>query len=106
MGNSSVIIDFRIVAHAPQQPIHDARRPPRSARNLMRAAIVDLNIEDTRRSFADRFQILVRVKVQMKVDSKAAAQRRRNQTLPRGRADQSELWQLKLDRSRARPLPD
>src|SRR2546422_9214398 len=46
----------------------------------------------------------MRIKVQMKVDSKPSAQRRGDQSGPRGRAHQSEFRQLQFNRTRARSL--
>src|SRR6266566_6967641 len=46
----------------------------------------------------------MRIKVQMKIDSKPSAQRRRDQSGPSGRAHQSELRQLQFDRACARSL--
>src|SRR5438876_410120 len=46
----------------------------------------------------------MRIKVQMKVDSKPSAQRRRDQSGPSGRAHQSESRQLQFNRTRAGSL--
>src|SRR2546428_10535099 len=46
----------------------------------------------------------MRIKVQMKVDSKPSAQRRRDQSGPRRRAHQSESRQLQFNRTRAGSL--
>src|SRR2546423_9831586 len=72
----------------------------------MSPAILELNIEDVGRSFADRLEVLRRIEIQMKVDSETATQRRRDQSLPGCGANQSELRQLELDRARTRALPD
>src|SRR2546423_14433096 len=46
----------------------------------------------------------MRIKVQMKVDSKPSTQRRGDQSGPSGRAHQSEFRQLQFNRTGPRPL--
>src|SRR5437764_9941595 len=46
----------------------------------------------------------MRIKVQMKINSKPSAQRRGDQSSPRGRANQSEFRQLQFNRTSPRPL--
>ena len=57
MRDAPVIINVRIVAHAPQEPINNAGRATRSTRDFMRAAVVNLDIQDAGRTLADCFQV-------------------------------------------------
>ena len=68
--------------------------------------VVHRDIYDFGGTLGDHFQVLVRVKVQMKDDSKPAPQRSRDQAGARRGADQSKSWQLQLDRARRGALSD
>src|SRR5215813_259044 len=72
----------------------------------MRAFIIDLHFKNCRRTLANRFEILVRVKVQMEIDAKPAPQRRSNQSGPGRGAYQSELGQFEFDRASPGTLTD
>src|SRR5438105_7184026 len=87
MRDAPVIIDVRIITHASQEPINNAWSAARSTRDFMRAAAVNLDIQDACRTPADRFEVLVWIKVQMKINSKPSAQRRGDQAGARRRPD-------------------
>ena len=87
--DAPVVIDFSVVAHAAQQAIDDARRAARASRNLARAFVVDLDAENLSGTFADDFEIFVRVEVEMKDDAETSAQRSGDQTGASRGADQA-----------------
>ena len=97
---------LRVVAHAPQQAVGDARRAARPPAHLARGVVVDRHAEDPRRAPDDLDDVGLVVEVQPVDDAEARAQRRRQQPRARGGADQRELLQLHLHRSRARALAD
>ena len=94
------------VAHAPQQPVGDARRAARTRRDLRGALDVDRHAEDAGRSLHDALQFVVAVELEPLHDAEAIAQRRRQQARARRGADQRERRQVDLDRARARALAD
>ena len=105
-GDRAVGAHLRVVAHAAQQPVGDARRAARAARDLARRVCVDRHAEDPRRSTHDLVDVALGVEVEAVDDAEARAQRRGQQPGARRRADQREPLQRHLDRPRARPLPD
>ena len=97
---------LREVADAPQQPVGDARRAARAPRDLSRGRLVDRHAENPRRPADDLLEVALGVELQPVHDAEARAQRRRQQPRARRRADERELLQRHLDRSRARSLAD
>jgi len=65
--------------------------------DFMGPAVIDFNIQDTRRTFANRFQVVVRIKIQMKVNSESSAQRRADQSCAGSCAHQRELRHIQFD---------
>src|SRR6185369_6282332 len=104
VGNDAVVIDFSVIAHAPQQPVNNARGSARAPGDFMGAAVVNFYFQDAGRTLADGFQIFMRVKIQMEIDSKAPPQWGANQPGAGGRPHQREFRQVELDRTRARAL--
>src|SRR5271170_2932668 len=97
---------LRKIAHAAQQTIRHARRPPATARNFRRARLVHGNSQNPRRPLHDQQQILRRIKFQPVHDPKPRTQRRHNQPRARRRPNQRETIQLIRMHPRPRPLPD
>src|SRR5271155_2522253 len=97
---------LRKIAHAAQQTIRHARRPPATARNFRRARLVHGNSQNPRRPLHDQQQILRRIKFQPVHDPESRTQRRHNQPRARRRPNQRELIQLIRVHARPRPLPD
>ena len=95
--DGAVRLHLRVVAHATQQPVRDARRAARSAGDLLRALGSDRHPEHLRRVFDDALQFLRRVVVEMVDDPEALAQRRGEQPCAGRRADQRELLEVDLD---------
>ena len=98
--------DLRIVAHAPQEAVRDARRAARPARQFVRGFGVDRHVENPRRTADDLLDVAVVVEVEPMDDAEPRAQRRREQAGARRRANQRELLQRHLHRPRARSLAD
>ena len=96
-----------VVADPPQQPVGDARRAARRGPPVSRAASSSIG---TPRMRAERRTIssmsAARVEIQPVHDAEARAQRRGEQSRARRRADQRELLDRHLHRSRARALAD
>src|SRR5437764_2686760 len=94
LGNAPVVLDLRVVAHASEQTVGDARSAARAARNLARAAVVNFGVEYVGGAADDCRKLFVRVEVEVEGYAEATAKRRGYQTRSRRRADQSELRQL------------
>jgi len=62
--NAAVGPDLRIVAHAPQQTVGDARRAARALRDAARAAVIDRNPENAGRTLDDALKIRDLVKLE------------------------------------------
>ena len=95
-----------IVAHAAQQPVGDARRAARAARDLEAAVGVDRHLEQAGRAADDARELLGAVELEPRDDAEAVAQRIGQHAGARRRADQRERLQLELDRARRRALAD
>src|SRR5215213_9005715 len=72
--DAAVEIDLRIVVDAPKQSVDYARRAARPARDFTRPLTVDFNAKNVSGTFADHFEILVRVEVEMKDYAETSAQ--------------------------------
>src|SRR5206468_6017969 len=94
------------VAHAAQQPVRDARRAARTARELGPTVLVEGDAEDRRRAAEDLLEILAPVKVEPERRAEAVAERRGEEARARRGADQAEGLERQLDRARGRPLAD
>src|SRR6185503_14420669 len=92
-GDAAVGAYLRVVTHAPEQPVGDARRAARAPRNLHRRVGVGRHAENARRAADDLLDVGVSVEVQAMDDAEARAERRRQQAGARGRADERELLQ-------------
>ena len=77
------------IAHPPEQAAGDARRAPRAARDFARAVAVNVQIQQPR-SAVTTCSSLLGVEIEPHRNAEAVAQRRGQQPLPRGRADQRE----------------
>src|SRR6266567_633807 len=97
---------FGVIAHAPQQPVHDTRRAARAASDLQGARRVERDIEQLRRAGDDARELLRGIELEPGDDSEAVAQRIGEHPGACGRADQRERLQVELDRSRRRSLAD
>ena len=97
---------LRVVAHAAQQAVGNARRAARAQRNLRRAVGVDGNLHHLGGALDDDAQFLFGVKLQAQQNAEARAQRRTQQAGPRGGADERERPNLHHMRARRRSLPD
>ena len=94
------------IADASQQPVDDARRTARAARDLERTVRIDVDLEQLRRAHDDARQLLGGVELEPRDDAEPVAQRIRQHAGARGRADQSERRQVELHASRRRSLAD
>ena len=94
------------VAHAAQQAVGDARRPPAAAGDLGGARRIDRHAEQPGRAQDDLGQLLRAVEVEAVDDAEARPQRRADQPRPRRRPHQGEPRQVDLHRPRRRPLAD
>ena len=104
--DASVGAHLREVADAPQQPVGDARRAARPPRHSCGGLGVDRHAENARRPRDDVHEVRFLVEVEPVHDAEARAQRRRQQSGARRRADQRERLQRHLHRPRARALAD
>ena len=83
------------------------RGVPRERRAISRDAVVgQLDAEQARGAADDLLQFLDRVEIEPDRNPEPVAQRRGQQPLPRGRADQREARQIDPDRARRRPFAD
>ena len=98
--------DLRDVADAAQDAVRDARCPARAARDLAGRVVLDLDAEDARGAPHDRRELIRVVVAEPEGHPEAVAQRRRQETGARRRADQREGRQVERERSRGRALAD
>ena len=97
---------LRIIAHAAQQPVGDARRAARAACDFPSACRVDLDLEQLRRALHDARELLGVVELEPRHDAEAVAQRIGQHAGARRRADQREGRQIELHRARRGPFAD
>ena len=71
-----VAVDLGVVAHALEQPVHDARGAARAAGNLPRSLLVDARGQDVGRARDDPAQFVLRVEIEVMEDAEALAQGR------------------------------
>src|SRR5215472_5834514 len=72
-----------VIATSSQQPVRDSRCTACAARNLQRALLVDLNIENLCRARDDDPEVFIRIKLEAQHDAKARAQWCREKAGPR-----------------------
>ena len=104
--HGSVVADLGDVAHAPQDPVRDARRAARAAGDLLGRLVLDLHAQDPRRAANDAREILGAVVVEPVRHAEAVAERRREEAGAGRRADERERRQVERERARGRPLAD
>ena len=107
--SASIVSDARgmgEVAHPAQQPAGDARRPARAPRDFARAVVGQIDAEQPRGAADDLLELLDGVEIEPDRNAEAVAQRRRQQPLPGGRADQGEARQVDPHRARRRSFAD
>ena len=105
-GDHPIRPHLSVVAHAPQQPVGDARGAARPARDRRRAILRDGDAQDRGRSPHHHDQIVYREEVQMVEDPKTFAQRGRQQPRPRRRADHGKRPELVSQGAGVRTLFD
>ena len=88
---------LRVVAHAPQQPVGDARSSTRAHRDLRRTVTVDRHTEHVGRAFDDKPQLVVRVELQAQQDAEPGPHRRAQESGPGGGGDKREGLDVQLE---------
>ncbi len=96
--------DLGVIAHAPEQVVHDARRAPAAPGDLMGPGRFDLHIEQVCRADDDFLQIFANVVIQPFAHPEPRQQRRGEQAAARRRADEREARQVQPDAAGVRPL--
>jgi hypothetical protein len=91
------------IAHAAQQPAGDARRAARRRAIFLRALRRERQAEQARGAVTTCCSSAT-CRIAGARNAEAIAQRRRQQALPRGGADEREARQIDPDRARRRPL--
>ena len=76
----------------------DARRTARAQGDLVGRLVLDLDGEDACRAADDRRKLGVLVIAEPEGHTEAVAERRRQETRPRGRADERERRQVERER--------
>src|SRR6185295_3477286 len=97
---------LRVVAHALQEAVRDARRAAAAARDLHHARGVGGNAQDPRGAGDDLDEVVGRIVVQPLHEAEARAHRRRQQAEARRRADQREALELHRNRLGVRAVGD
>src|SRR6218665_261608 len=90
LGDVAVGLDLGVVAHAPQQPVGDARRAARAAGDLQTPGVIHRDTEQAGAALDDARQFLRAVELQPGHDAEAVAQRIGQHAGARGRTDQGE----------------
>ena len=104
--DAAIALHLRVVAHAAQEVVRDARRAPTATRHLGGSVGVDLDVEQPRGSPDDRLQIVGHIVVKPLAHGKARQQRRRQQAAPGRRADERKFRQIQPHAPGAWPLVD
>src|SRR5262245_29679122 len=105
-GNHAVCLHLRIVAHAPQQAIRDARGAARAGGDLERALGGDLDREELRRPVHDPSDLLGGIELEPGDDAEAVPQRIGEHPGAGRRADERERREVELHRARGRAFAD
>ena len=98
-------VDGSKIAHAPQQPVGDTRRSPRTAADFQRAALGDRHPQNTGGTDDHAGQLLRRVELQTADDAETVPQRRGKQADARRGAHERERLQIDFDGASGGPLP-
>ncbi len=98
------VVHERIVAHAAQEPVRDARRAPRTARDLGDRGGLDDEVEQGRGTLQHEFELGLVVELQMCCESEAISQRIGQEAGSGGRRDQGERREIERDARGAGPL--
>src|SRR5712691_2061159 len=106
LGHGAIRLHLRVVPHAAQYPVGDARRAARAAGDLDRSVIIESNLQQARGAAHDRRQLVLAVELQARDDAEAVAQRVGQHAGARGGAGERERRQIELDRARRRALAD
>ncbi len=102
----AVAHDLRVVAHALEEPVGDARCAPAAAGELPGAALRDRDAENPGVADHDLLQVLRRVVVQPRVEPEPVQQGLRHEAGARRRPDEGEAREVHPDRARRGPLPE
>ena len=94
------------VAHPAKQSAGDARGAARAAGDFVRAVFGDVGAEQARGAADDLLQFGDAVEIEADRDSEAVAQRRGQQALAGGGADQGEFGKVDADRAGGRAFAD
>src|SRR5262245_41517531 len=105
-GDHALRLHLRVVAHAPQQAVRDARGAAGAGGNLERALGGDLDREELGRAVHDPPDLLGGVELEPGDDAEAVAQRIGEHPGARRRADERERREVELHRARRRALAD
>ena len=105
-GDHAVGLDLGVVADPAEQPVGDARGPPRPAGHLRGAGVVHRHIEQLRRPPQHGLELLGGVEVHVRREAEAVAQRSGQQPRAGGGADERERRDLERDRGGTGALAD
>ena len=105
-GDLAGVAHLGDVADATKDPVGDARRAARAARDLLGGDVRDRDAEDSARPPHDGRQLGRLVVRQPEGHAEAVTKRRGQQAGARGRADKSEGRQVERERPGRRPLAD
>ena len=105
-ADAAVAVDLGVVAHAPQEPVDDARRGPPAPGDRHGGLVGDLDPEDPRRAPDDGHEVLVGVEVEAVDGPEAIAQRAADPPGARRGPDDREGPQGQAERARRGPLAD
>ena len=94
------------IADPAKQPSGDARGAARAPRDLARPVVGELDAEQSGGAANDLLELLDGVEIEPDRNPEPVAQRRRQQSLPSGRADQREARQVDPHRACRRALAD
>ena len=94
------------IAHAAQQPSGDARRAARAPRDLVGAVGGHADAEHARAAIDDQLELGLGIEIEPHRNAEAVAQRIGQKPGAGGGADQRELGEIDLHRTRRRPRAD
>ena len=106
LGDCALGAHLRKVAHAPEQPIGDARRAARAPGELRGSGLDDRDIQNAGRPDDDFPQVGFSIEIEAVHDAETRSQRRRQQPRAGRGADQREFLERHFDRARPRSLAD
>src|SRR6266446_2054152 len=104
--NKTVGTYLRVVTHALEETVGNARRPTRAPGNLSGAGLVNADLQQLGGAADDGLQLFLRIEVEADDHAKTVPQGRGQQASARRGSHQGKAWQGEFNRAGTGPLAD